>query len=115
MKMSPLLLFDYMKGFYFKLNNENENLKIQLQKAIDGDIMKEYMSAQHKEADNYYSELRKQNEKVQFENGRLKGELDRTISLLNDIRQSKKQSIDTLQVIVLVTLIAYLPIGNLKG
>lgn len=86
MKMSPLLLFDYMKGFYFKINNENENLKIQLQKAIDGDPLKEYMNANNKEADTYYAELRKQNEKVMFDNSRLRGELDKTMSLLNDVK-----------------------------
>ena len=48
------------------------------------------MSTTNKDADNYYAELRKNNEKVMFENSRLKIELDKTIILLNEVKLSKK-------------------------
>lgn len=43
LSISVLLLFDYMKSFYFKLQNENEDLKSKFLKSSDDQHIKEIL------------------------------------------------------------------------
>ena len=63
MKMQPILLFDYMKGFYFKIINENEDYKTRLSKSAENEYIKEILQIS-KENETYFATTRKNLESV---------------------------------------------------
>ena len=78
MQMSIMLLFDYLKGFYFKVVNENDSLKATIEKGLKDSQMNDLFRISH-EHEAYFKELRDKIDKLQFENGRWKNELEKTV------------------------------------
>eukprot|EP00347_Sterkiella_histriomuscorum_P003572 403363774 len=105
-KMPIMLIFDYLKGFFFKIQNENEELKHQIDKIEKGDQINHMLRGTSSgnpfsaENEQYLKDLKAQIEKLQFENSKGKMELEKTLKELSDIRQSKKQALDTSHVII---------------
>ena len=84
--MPIMLVFDYLKGFFFKLQNENEEHKHQMEKQEKEGNLNDFVyrskSQYSQDNEQYVRELKTNLEKHQFENGKLKMELDKTVKEL---------------------------------
>lgn len=63
MQMSKMLLFDYLKGFFFKMQNENDSLKSTIEKGFKDSQMNDlFRISQENEA--FFKELKLKMEKL---------------------------------------------------
>ncbi|CDW77068.1 UNKNOWN [Stylonychia lemnae] len=106
-KMPIMLVFDYLKGFFFKSQNENEELKHKIEKLEKGENLDKILKSNNtgnafsQENEQYMKDLKTTIDKLQFENSKIKMELEKTVKELTDFKAQKKQAMDTSQVIIL--------------
>lgn len=97
-KLPPSIVFDYLKGFVYKLQNDYEEMKTKLEKFTGPGALLNQPKEYNEDDENYYSVLKQQLEDMQKENDRLKQEIEVTVNEFKELQKQKKYIADAAKV-----------------